>query len=365
MRVLLTSTSYPRAEDDWRGVFIRNLTFALAALPEVRLSVWAPPGPLPPGATYACEPAEAAWLDQLAARGGIAQALRSRSLAALGSPLKLLQLLGRACKRSDAELVHANWLQSALALRGTRTPVVASVLGTDFALLKLPGMVPLLRHVLKGRRCAIAPNAPWMLPRLQECFGDLARIETVPFGVDRRWYEIVRAPAAAPRRWLAVMRLTRAKLGPLLEWGEGVFGARDELHLFGPDQERVALPPWVRWHGPTNADALAGEWMPGASGLITLSAHDEGLPQVLLEAMAAGLPVIASRIAGHETVVEHGVTGSLVSTRQEFAAALAALSAPGRNTAGGAAARAKVRAEFGTWEDCARRYLSLYRAVLA
>jgi len=48
------------------------------------------------------------------------------------------------------------------------------------------------------------------------------------------------------------------------------------------------------YHGPVSPDNLWGKWFPLCSGLITLSHHDEGKPQVMIEAMVAGLPVIAS-----------------------------------------------------------------------
>jgi glycosyltransferase involved in cell wall biosynthesis len=366
LRVLLTTTSYPRSLEDWKGVFMRHLVEALAALPETSLRVWAPPGPLPPSAGYACEPAEAAWLDQLAQRGGIAQALRSRSLACVTAPLRLVRLMRRAYRRERADVIHANWLQSALPLFGLPTPAVVTVLGTDFALLKVPGMPAALRRVLRQRRCVIAPNAEWMRPRLEELFGDIAAVRPVPFGVASSWYDVARAyDAAAPRRWLTVLRVTRAKIGPLFEWGAKVFGRDDELHLFGPMQEDVTIPDWVHFHGPTHSAELLRQWVPSAAGMVTLSQHDEGRPQVLLEAMASGLPVVASAIPGHESFIDHGKTGWLVRGADDLAAAVRSLADPARNAALGAGGRAWVRRELGTWTDCARRYAELYRAVLA
>ncbi len=42
-----------------------------------------------------------------------------------------------------------------------------------------------------------------------------------------------------------------------------------------------------------------------------LSTHNEGLPLVILEAMAAGLPVVASEVDGVPEVIRHGATGLL------------------------------------------------------
>ena len=42
------------------------------------------------------------------------------------------------------------------------------------------------------------------------------------------------------------------------------------------------------------------------------STHKEGLPNVLLEALAMGVPVVSSRLAGTPEVVVEGVTGLLV-----------------------------------------------------
>ena len=48
-----------------------------------------------------------------------------------------------------------------------------------------------------------------------------------------------------------------------------------------------------------------------AFDVFALSSSTEGLPLVVLEAMAAGLPVASTAVGGLPTVVEHGVTGLL------------------------------------------------------
>ena len=149
------------------------------------------------------------------------------------------------------------------------------------------------------------PNAGWMQARLTELFGDVAEIRPNPFGVTPAWFDM-RRQIGEPREWLVVTRITRKKLGDLLRWGKGLFGPHRRLRLLGPMQEDIALPAWIEYGGPTNPDNLRQQWFPGAAGLLTLSRHDEGRPQVMIEAMAAGLPVIASRIPAHADLIRHG-----------------------------------------------------------
>jgi glycosyltransferase involved in cell wall biosynthesis len=190
-------------------------------------------------------------------------------------------------------------------------------------------------------------------------------VEFLPFGIDPRWFAIERSPPGeGPAKWLAVTRLTHDKLGPLFEWAAPLFeGQRRELHLIGPNQQSVAVPAWVHYHGAASADELAQKWFPTAQGLLTLSRHAEGRPQVVLEAMAAGLPVVASPLAAHSGVVEHQRTGWLVDSPAALVSALSEAEDPLRNEAVGAAAKARVLAEAGTWDDAARRYLSILQSL--
>jgi colanic acid/amylovoran biosynthesis glycosyltransferase len=75
----------------------------------------------------------------------------------------------------------------------------------------------------------------------------------------------------------------------------------------------------------------------------------EGVPNSMLEAMAGGLPVVATRHGGIQEAVEHGVSGLLVAEGDDAAMALAmvALAAdPARYFSMSAAAAARVAAEF-------------------
>jgi glycosyltransferase involved in cell wall biosynthesis len=366
MKVFMASTSFPRSAGDWRGRFIADMAASIARIPDVGLDLWAPPGELAPGVRDAASAGDAVWLAALTERGGIAHLLRTSPMRAAWAGPGLLYRLRRALGRSVADVAHINWLQNALALAGSRTPAVITVLGTDFALLRKPGMVPALRAVMRARRCLIAPNAGWMVPELERRFGDVAEIVPIHFGVNRDWFEVERSNDAVARRsWLVVSRITPGKLGHLVEWGEGLFGADRPLHLLGPMQEPMDLPGWIHYHGPTGPEALRREWFPQATGLLTLSRHDEGRPQVMIEAMAAGLPVIATDLPAHRDLLSSGETGMLVGTRRELESALAMLEEDKENSRVGTNARRWIVEHIGTWDDAAARFVAAYRRVLA
>jgi glycosyltransferase involved in cell wall biosynthesis len=366
--VLVVATSYPANLTDWRGLFIRHLADGLGRRSDLRICLWAPPGVHGADVADATTPAESRWLGSLMQSGGIAHALRSNPLRGGWMALQLLQQLRRAYRRNakQVDLLHCNWLQTMLPAP-RKLPVLVTVLGTDMRLLKLPLMPQLLRWAMRGRRVAICPNADWMESQLRELFGQVANVKTVPFGIDACWFNLTRRlhDNAVPR-WLVVSRITRDKLGTLLEWGEPLFSNQTrELHLFGPMQEQIALPSWVRYHGAASPAQLCEDWFPQAHGLVTLSRHSEGRPQVMLEAMAAGLPIIASQLPAHTDLLAHGRTGLLCDSAESFAASLGRLENPDENQRIGDAARLWVRETIGSWDDCAARYATLYGELVA
>lgn len=366
-RVLMTATSYPRTETDWQGIFIRRIADAIAACPDLELRLWAPDGPRPQASAYDCTPADEQFLAAMAGRGGIAHALRANPVVGGAMAVQLLWRLRKLYRRAlqHTDVFHVNWLQNALPLHGLNVSAVITVLGSDFNMLRVPGMVKAMRRVLATNRCILAPNAAWMRPELERHFGDLAQVEPVNFGIAAPWFQVNGTPPAegGASRWLSVLRITQDKIGPLFEWGEQVFQGGRELHLFGPNQGGLEVPDWVHYHGPVAAEALIEQWYPQASGFITLSAHAEGKPQVLLETMAAGLPIIASGISAHRELISHGENGYLVDSAASLNSALRELEdeAIYRNMSD--YSRAACRQEYGTWDDCVARYRRLYEAL--
>lgn len=148
---------------------------------------------------------------------------------------------------------------------------------------------------------------------------------------------------------------------------------RSNLHLLfvgqGPmetDITRAAVEL-----GVTDRVHLAG-WQPNVAGLMraadvfVFASQWEGMPNVLLEAGATGLPIVATRAEGVSEIVEDRVTGRLVDTDDDQSLTTAiAETLRGQSQAGSAAAKLQdIIARDFTWPNVVSRYDSLYRSLI-
>jgi glycosyltransferase involved in cell wall biosynthesis len=118
---------------------------------------------------------------------------------------------------------------------------------------------------------------------------------------------LVRATAIAVREWPA-FRLEIAGGGVCL-----------------PDLKRLTAELGLEEHVRFLGEVRDVPALLGRAGLFGLSSVEEGISLTLLEAMARGLPVVATRIGGNPEVVAEGETGLIVPARDPAALAQAIL----------------------------------------
>jgi glycosyltransferase involved in cell wall biosynthesis len=184
----------------------------------------------------------------------------------------------------------------------------------------------------------------------------------------------VPAVARSPHELLAVGRLEPQKgMDVLLRALRQIVGEFPDvrLRIAGEGSERAALEKQARDLGLGDRVAFLGQRddvisLMAESGLLVHGARWEGFGLVLLEAMAAGTPVVATRVGGVAEVVADGETGLLVAP--EDSAALAAgvsalLRDPARAHAMGAAGRRRLEADFAP-ERMAAETAEIYEHVL-
>lgn len=258
-----------------------------------------------------------------------------------------------------------------------RTPYIVCLRGGDvpgfrpydFALWhRLLG--PLLRRVWR-RASAVVANSQG-LRVLGMAFEPRVPIQVIPngveleaFGVEEREWE--------PARLLFVGRLVYQKgLDILLSALEGLVETPWHLTLVGDGPRRDWLGARAAELGMGGQVELRG-WQPRAAlpeiyrraNLFVYPSRHEGMPNALLEAMASGLPAVATRIAGNEELIVDGETGLLVPPEDPTAlrnALRKVLSQSDLRQRMGAAARQRVEANY-SWEKAAEKYLKHIRAA--
>ncbi|NIR61763.1 MAG: glycosyltransferase family 4 protein [Gammaproteobacteria bacterium] len=392
MRVTVVTTSFPLAPGSSSGAFVEQLMRALAT--EVAATV------LTPCTTRRLQPQQGAgyglrcfryaprrW-QRLAHRpGGIPVALAESKLAYALLPPFLLGLL-LACVRSarGSDLVHANWSVSGvlagLAGRLTRTPVIVTLRGEDTARMSTSR----LHHALVGwclRLCdgTVAVSRA-MRDRLTAQFPALEhRIHWIPNGVDEALlvlppraaaedppaeFEILTVGSLIPRKRvediLSALAVLRGRVpARLTVVGDGA--GRERLRRL---TRELGVSDLVRFAGAVAPDEVGG-YLAGADALVLASAS-EGRPNVVVEALAAAVPVVATRIDGVEEMIRDGETGLLfeVGDTRALAERLERLfEDPPLRRRLAEAGRGFVLEHELDWDGTAARYLRLYRRAVA
>jgi starch synthase (maltosyl-transferring) len=217
------------------------------------------------------------------------------------------------------------------------------------------------------------------------CQIDVDRMVTIPNGVD---LEAIDAAVPATRSEmgcepddqiiLCVGRLSRQK-APLdaLEAFHLMLSSFPELKLrarllfIGEGELRPELQRRVDELGLHHSVQLPG-WRPDvwrlmkSANALVLASHWEGLPNVILEAQAAGLPVVATAVDGSQELIRDQLTGRLVP-RGDINAMANALGEILQNTAAASqmsrTARSHV-AEHHQWSTCINQYDELLTKLL-
>ncbi len=218
-------------------------------------------------------------------------------------------------------------------------------------------------RICMKRSARVVCNSPALANAFERAYWwNPPNTDFIPYGFDTSPYKIASSPSGLknPPTLIFVGRLT---------WDKGVLAMLDilsslerkdvTLEMIGPISEKVEAK--VKRHAQTlgvsdriivsgpEFNSRIPERLSGASLFLFPSTHPEGLSKSVMEAMAAGLPVVSYRLPGIETLVEDGVTGWLVPSRSIPDAARKVdelLSDPLKIIEMGAAARRKIEDDF-------------------
>ncbi|HEX2569219.1 MAG TPA: glycosyltransferase family 4 protein [Polyangia bacterium] len=383
MRVLAITQIFPNAVEPLAAPFNRQQFAALGRRCELEVLATIPwfPG--------------ARWTQRWAAAGRLDEVPRHERIAGLEVEHPRYLHVPRVGYRIADRLYTASLLRSVLGRRGAvdvvlaawaypdgaaavalgrllGVPVVVKVHGTDINYVaKLPGPSARLRRVLPEARRVVAVSRP-LAEEVIRLGVPEGRVVVVRNGIDNTLFRPLDRAEARARlglapegKWLVyVGRLERTKgTLDLLEAFARLAPRRRDLSLAlvgnGSAREECAalaarVGAQVRLLGGRPL-AEVPLWL-GASELLVLPSWNEGTPNVLLEALACGRPVVATRVGGIPDLVTDPSLGELVPARDPAALAQA-LERVADGVYDGAAIAA--RGARGSWDESAAHLLTV------
>jgi len=319
-------------------------------------------------------------------RGGALEAAALERAASIASfplngfarPSAVQQMVAfaRWCRRLDVDIVHTCELYAnVLGLPGAALAGVPVRIGNRRELRtpdKRRSHIAAQRLAYRAAHLVVA-NSRAAATQLQLEGVPAAKIRVIPNGVDGDRYE-TSARQRPIRRIVTVANLREEKGHDTLIAAAGLLGERHpevEFAFIGDGPRRAALVRQVNLRGLRKRVHFLGERddIPAqlaAADVFVLPSRTEAFPNALLEAMASGLPVVASRVGGIPELITSGVDGVLVSVDapHEIAAAISDLiERPSYAAALGGAARATAEQCFG-FEPMIAKFTQLYLDAL-
>lgn len=340
------------------------------------------------GSLRACGPIA----DELRAEGLPVFSLEMRDEARLPEIFTALPRLAREIDARGIALIH-----SALYRANVMAPLAArlaharpSVITAQHSIAPMTGAGAsfALRRVMRLSDATIAVCEAAQRTAIERERQLAERVHLIPNAVDTQRFRpqdraAARAALGLPcdTRIVGTLgRLSRAKaLEELIRAFAGLRatldGASDspetKLVIVGDGEERARLEAEARELGLgrrilfLGATAQPQEVLP-AFDLFVLSSREEAAPVAILEAMACGLPCIATRVGGLEETIEDGSNGVLVEPLDTVALTRAIdtlLASPERREALGRAARTRT-VETHSTDAMVARHATLYRSIL-
>lgn len=390
-RILILTTSYPAHEKDPSGIFIAQLAKGIAEL-GYRIEILAPTDGTVFGNRELFDIPTLRFdyffprslIRLTAGSGGIPENIARSRLARIQVPFMMAAFLLHAIRLGlRSNVLYANWLGAGIvgAVAGffIRRPLVVSFRGDDGYLARDRPLWRRLTLWVCARAAVIAPVSAELRDILIELGVPAGKIRLPTFGVDTELFRPSGKEQTAPEGTFRILfvgsliprkrpeDLLRAISGSEFDETETIFVGDGFLK---PDLEALAeqlgIVDRVTWKGTVPQPKVA-ELMRSADVLCLPSAM-EGTPNSVKEAMAAGLPVIASRVGGVPQLVKHGETGLLhdigdVDTLREHLSTLT--KDRDRARAMGRAGRARVESSALSWESTAKDFDEIFSEVTA
>lgn len=386
LKVLYITTSFPLSEGSRSGIFIKKLIVNLP--PGFLITV------LTPDSSYKDAPddfsyklvrfryAPKRWQKLAHGAGGIVAALSQKKFSCLLIPPLLCSNFIVGCWYAlKVDVLHANWsingVVAGIVGRITGKSVVTTLRGSDVNLMQTSFLMRKLVHICLSLSASVVTVSPSLQKTIEKEFPSYHnKIKVIPNGIDEAFFTQRIKPSEEPGKvcFLYVGNLTKGKgVSLILEafaslttanWFFDIVGDGPEREKLVKYCQRSSLSAKVRFHGAV-APKRVLDYLQNADVFVFASSA-EGKPNVVLEAMAAGIPVIASAIPAVLDLIEDGKQGRLfpVGDEGKLRELMEHIIAhPGERSLMGEKAREFIKAQGLCWQKTGQQYADIYTTI--
>lgn len=380
MKVLVVSTSFPIHKGSTSGVFVKRLVDELSK--DVNLQVVVPDGRRQTKidaeySVYCFRYAPKSMQTLAHEPGGLPVALKSRPMRFVFLPTFLLAFCLAIWRKSlGVDVIYANWSLPGLIagfvgkLRGI--PVFTTLRGDDAANLDGSRLKRLILRMLVGWNSRLITVSGNMNENLSSRFGRFAHLfRHIPNGVDNDFLKVSNiVEHTGSLKLLYIGSLIPRKQVETAIAALGFARGSATLTVVGEGPERQKLAQQAVELGLAERVEFLGEKpekeipnIISRHNALVLCSQSEGRPNVVMEAMASGRVVLATRLPGVVEVLTHNQNGLLFDIGD--ARALAEMidkleeDLPLRVRLG-SAAKKYILANSLTWDRCAQSYIELF-----
>lgn len=394
LKIALLTTSFPRFEGDHAGSFVYKYAQGLARL-GYRVKALAPRDPQVTDNGDWCD-VEVEYFkyfipesfQTLAYGAGIVSRIKQNILRLFLIPFFMASFIFSTFRTGgNSDLIHACWAPAGAAALLVKffkkIPVVINLWGSDFLLPRIPGFGYLLRILTRNADAVICESLHFK-KRLTQFGIPEAKISVIPNGVDLEIFKTrdkhsARNQLALPKDKTMILNISG--MSPvkgqkyLIEAIPEIIEENKTVRFvfIGDGETRKELESLVSARGLDPYVLFAGIqktsqiplWL-NAADIFVLPSLSEGNPNVLLEAMASGLPIVATTVGGIPEMIRDGREGLTVSPKSPKSLArkitLLIRDKILRERLGQNGLKT-VRENYGTWERQSEKLKAIYETL--
>ncbi len=386
MKILLATTSYPRKNGDTAGIFVHNLAIHLKKQ-GANIKVVTPSCGMSDEqnvvdsiTVHRFRYFFKRWEVLFCRGGGAVPALKKKPYLHAILPFALFFYALSILKYSeDVDVIQAEWSISGfaaiLAKVIRKKKIVVSLLGSDMMKAKSSFIYRFVTKLAFKYADFITSVSKRMVNEAVSFGADKSKVMFLPYGTGEEFLKIKPPEFQKPFNLLFIGNLIPLKRVHVII--KALAGLPDyfRLHIVGDGPMGEELKTLVRKLSLENRVFFEGrkphkeipEYLSHSHALLLLS-ESEGRPNVVLEALAAGVPVIVSDIPGNRELVvdmENGIVVPVDDVQATKKAILALFSSEEKWEVFSKAAKRFVIEERLLWKNTAEDHIKLYKNIVS